>query len=930
MDLFDDRQQVRSFHDRRMPKLYFEYKSQYYEGYMSHYWYDGFRIMTQQHDLHLQPGDELSRIGLYEYDTDKGGHQFIVTDVSLSVDECTLIIAVKLQGAESIDFLHQHIYAVILGNSPLHRFSQSEPTPFPSFVGRKHYTKDAVAARQQWLEQFTSNTLKHVNQSLFHEQPSILAGNIENYIGSIQVPLGITAPLWVRGTYANGHIPIPIATTEGALISSISRGAKACNAAGGIEVHVLKQTMVRAPVFFCEDMSSAIRLAQWIDEHKVSIKAEAERVSSISKLITLHTYPFADFVHVQFGYETGDAAGQNMTTSCTYVACEWIASKVKHLAELKYVRYIIEGNQAGDKKVAYRSFIGGRGIQVNASIHIPEAILKQTLRVSVDQYMKSWYAAEVGAMQTGMIGHNVNFANIIAGIFSATGQDMGSIHEASCGIFKARREGDGISFHVQLPSLVIGTVGGGTSLPTQRECLEMMGCYGRGKVYKLAEIIASACLALDLSTSSAIISNEFVKAHERLGRKSEGTGIRRSDIKPRFFQALLGEAYGKVTSFELTPLNTDSSVITNMLKANNSSFQGLHRYLLHLQPHLQQEVNLRHTSSTYLPVILKVKSNDREVMDLGIGIAKLSGDDRLSGLFESQMHIFGFEGSHVREITFYQQAPMTLLQYCPHVYGVTCDEDKEAYAILMEDLSSCSHLGTIESLTVWDEEHIDYVLADAAKMHALFMNKADELPAVLQLDRLDEYSCGDATELLLALTEYNYERYPTLISSHLYHLLRQFIVQLPSHKQRMKQYHQTITHNDFNPRNLGLRSTAGTKQLVVYDWELVCYQNPQHDCVEFLSYTVGVNASIQQWDTYIEQYRLYLEQASGILLDREEFEQITLLNALELAAVRYNLYLLANNLLHLSYMETIYQNLSRYILDKVKENPRLIELQPAN
>ncbi|MCR8844551.1 phosphotransferase [Paenibacillus sp. SC116] len=930
MNHFDDRQQVGCFHDQRMPRLYFEYKRQYYEGHMSHYWNDGFRLITYQHDLYIQPGDELSRIGLYEYEMDKAVYKLTVTDVSLHVDERSLTITVKLQGAESIDFLHQHIYAVILGNSPLRRFSSSEFTPFPSFIGRKHYTKDATAARQKWLEQFTGNTLTHVTRSLFHEQPSTLAGNIENYIGSIQVPLGIAGPLRIRGTYANGHIPIPIATTEGALISSISRGAKACNAAGGIEVHVLKQTMVRAPVFFCEDMSGAIQLAQWIDKHKASIKAEAERVTSVSKLISLHAHPFADFVHVQFGYETGDAAGQNMTTSCTYVACEWIASKVKYLADLKYVRYMIEGNQAGDKKVAYRSFIGGRGIQVNASIHIPEAILKQTMRISVDQYMKCWYAAEVGALQTGMIGHNVNFANVIAGVFSATGQDMASIHEASCGIFKARPEGGGISFHVQLPSLVIGTVGGGTGLPTQRECLEMMGCYGRGKVYKLAEIIASACLALDLSTSSAIISNEFVKAHERLGRKAEGVGIRRNDIKPRFFQALLGEAYGKVASFELTPLNTESSVITNMLKANNSSFQGLHRYLLHLQTHTSKEDNLRHASTTSLPVVLKVKSNDREVMDLGIGIAKLSGDDRLSGLFESQMHIFGFEGSHVREIAFYQHAPMTLLRYCPHVYGVTCDEDKEVYAILMEDLSPCSHLGTIESLAVWDEEHIDYVLADAAKMHALFLNKADKLPAALQFDRLEESSYEDATELLLALTDYNYARFPTMISSHFYHLLRQFILQLPFHNEQMKQYHQTITHNDFNPRNLGLRPSAGAKHLVVYDWELVRYQNPQHDCVEFLSYTVAANASTQQWDAYIEQYRVYLEQESGVSLDRKNFEQITLLNALELVAVRYNLYLLAHNLLHFSYMETIYQSLSQYIVDKIKDNPSLIELQLSN
>lgn len=926
---YQPNQNEHQFHRSRRPGLYFEYGGHYYEGSISHYWNSGFRIVTT-HQLSLQIGGVLPRIKLLSSDRDQFLHELTIT--ALAGNEGTLLIDVDQRNPAAVEQFYQQFHIAFLGHSPLQSSGNAPSLSMPSFIGRKHYTQEATEARQQWLEQATGSRISHVSQSIFHDNPSQLAGNIENYIGSVQIPLGLAGPLWIRGTYANGYSPIPIATTEGALISSISRGAKACNAAGGIEVQVVRQTMVRAPVFFCGDMRGALLLAAWMEEHSAGIKAKAESASSVARLVSIQTRPFGDQLHVQFCYETGDAAGQNMTTSCTFVACEWTMDQVKDMPEMKVLSYMIEGNMAGDKKVSMRSFIEGRGIGVIASVHIPEAVFRQTMRLSTEQYMHRWYAAEVGGLRTGMVGHNVNFANVLAGIFTATGQDIACVHESSCGIFKPRQESDGISIHLELPSLVIGTVGGGTGLPTQRECLEMLGCGGPGKAFKLAEIMAAACLALDVSTSAAIGSNEFVKAHEKLGRKSSQTGISRGDITARFFQSLLGDQRGKVKSFESIALNTESSVVTNMMKKQTSRFQGLHRYALHLQQDgVQRE----------LPVVLKVKSDDREMMDLGIGIAKLSGEDRLSGLFESQMHIFGFEGAHLREIALYKHASAALLQYCPDIYGVIHNEDKEAYAILMEDLSSCSHMNAIQSPEEWDDEHIGLVLGDLAAIHAVYLDQEEGLPAAMGVEGLDVASYVDATELLLALTDYNHERFPALMSKQLHGLLHRFIRNIPSHIEEMLTYHRTLTHNDFNPRNLGLRVLEDgeqvledkkqalqdgnqvlqdkKKQLVVYDWELASYGNPQHDCLEFLIYTLSSDAAMAQWDRYLDGYRQSLEKASGHTLDKQSFEHIAILNALEMAAVRFNLYLLANNLLHLPYMERVYLNLSRFITEKLAD-----------
>lgn len=777
----------------------------------------------------------------------------------------------------------------------------------PFFPGITHYSDEAVNTRLKWVEKFSGVSLQSINKSIYNNNSGVLAGNIENYIGSVQIPVGIAGPVKVNGEHASGLVPVTVATTEGALVSSITRGAMACNYAGGVNVHVNHQCMLRAPVFFCKDFHGAIRLEEWVRNNYGRIKSKAESVSSIAGLTRLNTHIFGDSLHIQFYYTTGDAAGQNMTTSCTWVACEWIVEQIKDNHEIGFVDYFIEGNMSGDKKANYQNLITGRGINVIASIFIPKNILEKTLRVSVERYMRGWDAGVYGSMQTGMMGFNVNFANVIAGIFASTGQDMACIHESSTGIFMARRHGDGILFNAELPSLVIGTVGGGTGLSTQRECLEIMGCSGSGKLFRLAEIIAASCVALDISTSAAISANEFVKAHEKLGRNRPERGISRKDINNNYFNSLLKNKGITISSFENIPLDANSGIVSSFLNERSSGFQGIFRYILTVQNRAVSEKR---------NAVLKIKSDDSEIIDMGNTLARLSGEDRLPGLFESQNHIFGFNSSHIRELEFYRKAKPGILDFCPEIFGIERNDQSGNFAILMEDLSGCSHFNISVSDNKFEPETIKNVLTAMSRMHSVYWNRAEEVSAIPDINYLKPKNYSSALELLKEITLYNRNRFPEFIDNSLYVIYSGFLDNLSSSILSMNSYHQTLIHNDFNPRNFCLREVDGAKKLVLYDWELASYRNPQYDLLEFLVNAMEEGFSMDLFDQYVDFYFGKLQEDCTIVLNRIEFEKVLFLNAVEMALVRFNLYLLVHNVAKFTFMEKIYGNLSRIIMEK--------------
>ena len=890
----------RYYHEGRQPDAFFIVNGKSHTGIITDISDNGLGIVTDWKIMAKQ-GDEISLMYVGKTDPEFAIQGLRIAQIRNDYTTKRIILGIFVPDAAAAERLGS-IVKLLTVEAPVEVSREYDIERVPPYPGGKHYSEEAVDARHEWTRGVTGTRLNHICNSIL--RPETLAGNIENYIGAVQVPIGLAGPIMIKGVYTDGSIPVPIATTEGALVSSISRGARLLNHAGGVKVHVTRQRMVRAPVFFCADMDGAVNLEKWLMNSIKRIEAKANSVSSVAKLTEIIPFIFGDTVHVRFYYNTGDAAGQNMTTACTWVACEWIAERIKRDKSIKFSHYNIEGNMSGDKKANYQNYIDGRGVGAVASCWVEGRILEKAMRVKPRDYVKAWQAGEVGSLQIGMIGSNINFANVIAGIFTATGQDIASVHESSSGIFKMREEGDGILFTAYLPSLVVGTVGGGTSLPTQRDCLEMLGCYGPGKLFRFAEIIAATCLALDISTGAAITANEFVSAHERFGRNRPTKRLTRNAIKPEFFTEIIGDPATEVVSFEERDIDSGAGIVTSILSKKSASLQGLFKYRLKIKKgDIVRDID----------AVLKLKSADSEILNVGLGLAKLSGEDRLPGLFETHIEIFGFENSHLREIGFCRHAGEAMLKYCPAVYGTKIEKEREIFAVLMEDLAPCSHMDTVNDPAKWDDASMRAVLADLAGMHAAYLGRVDSIPPDIHALVLDRPSLTGARDLLLELTAYNARRFPGIVTAPAAANIRRFLDGFDDALAAMERGPRTLTHNDFNTRNICLRPGDTGPRLVAYDWELPCVQNPQRDLIEFLVYALPADAPLELFDTYASYYRECLERVSGWALPADEFRTLLVYNALILAVRRFNLYLLAHNVMQFSFMERVYRNLTNYI-----------------
>src|SRR5689334_14552555 len=378
------------------------------------------------------------------------------------------------------------------------------------------YGAGAIKARQEFVREHTESTLGHVaNYSL---DPGTLPGNIENFIGVAQVPIGLAGPLLVNGEHAQGEFHVPLATTEGTLVASYSRGMKLCRAAGGATTTVIDDRMQRAPVFTFASAREARHFSGWLDENFEPIAAAAETTTSSGKLIEIQQFSVSKLLYTRFNYTTGDAAGQNMTGKATFAACAWI--KQNYPGEL---HFLLEGQFATDKKTSVVNMLHTRGKRVVAEITLPAALVEEQMHVSTDKLYAARMRGQLGAIMSVTNNNGNHSANGLTAMFIATGQDVANVAESSAlyGFSELLPNGDFYA-SVTLPSLIIATYGGGTGLATQRECLEMLGCYGSGKVRKLAEIVAATVLCGELSLGSAIVAEEWVEAHDLLGRNRPG------------------------------------------------------------------------------------------------------------------------------------------------------------------------------------------------------------------------------------------------------------------------------------------------------------------------------------------------------------------------------------------------------------------------
>ncbi|KAI9933622.1 hypothetical protein ASPWEDRAFT_174784 [Aspergillus wentii DTO 134E9] len=366
-------------------------------------------------------------------------------------------------------------------------------------------------------------------QSLTNNMPAVTEHTntnadirIENFIGYIKVPLGLAGPLSIHPP--NGEkeeIHAPLATTEAALIASCCRGTKAFNLCGGIQFDILGEGMVRAPLFRFPSPREAIAFSRQMAVVERIFAGAAEATSRHLRLKKIIPHVIGRRAHLYISYYSGDAAGQNMVTIATQYGCERIMEGPLAL-QLNIEKATLEGQMASDKKPSWGNVKQPRGVEVMAWGSLSNDVCQRVLGCTTAE-LHRWHNAFLeGGIRNGQFGSNVNTANIVAGIFVAAGQDAASIGEGCWShlVMDYMPETERLVVSLYFPSLPVGVVGGGTLYPTQKECLEMMKCRGTGGKKRLAGIIASFALALEVSTAAALATNTFSQAHQRLARKS--------------------------------------------------------------------------------------------------------------------------------------------------------------------------------------------------------------------------------------------------------------------------------------------------------------------------------------------------------------------------------------------------------------------------
>ena len=374
------------------------------------------------------------------------------------------------------------------------------------------YGEAAIAVRQKFVEEFTGAKLHHLKQYSF--DPHTLQGNIEHFTGVAQVPIGFAGPVTVHGEHVDGDVIVPMATTEGTLVASYNRGMKVVNLSGGAKVTVVADVMQRAPVFVFDDALQAREFVKWIQANFARVAQECEATSSVAKLKYIDPYLAGKFAYLRFNYFTGDAAGQNMVGRATFAGCSWVIDNYEGIRH-----FYLESNLATDKKASQVNIMHTRGKRVIAEATIKREVLIENMRVEPESLFYHYNVSNIGAFLSGANNNGLHSANAITAIFIATGQDVANVAESSAGIiYTELTPQKDLYISMTIPSLIIATYGGGTGLATQRECLELLGCSGKGKVLRLAEIIGAVVLAGEISLASAISSSDWVSSHEKYGR----------------------------------------------------------------------------------------------------------------------------------------------------------------------------------------------------------------------------------------------------------------------------------------------------------------------------------------------------------------------------------------------------------------------------
>jgi hydroxymethylglutaryl-CoA reductase (NADPH) len=380
------------------------------------------------------------------------------------------------------------------------------------------FQEQAFAAAKRWSKLGRPQARAEIFDQKAKDQAAIFSNNIESYIGTISVPVGLAGPLRVRGARGTTDYRVPLATTEAALVASYNRGARLLTSAGGCNARVVAEAVSRTPVFAFSNVVKAREFSRFVESNAGLLSEAVASVTSHGKLVNTACLIEGNHVYVDLQFTTGDASGQNMVTFASDAICKLILEHTPVVPRY----WFLEANFSGDKKSTAKSLGNVRGKRVIADITILRALVAEQLHTTPERMVEYWYAGAIGGVMSGTTGIQGHFANGLAALYLACGQDVACVAESATGITRLEtNEAGDLYASVTLPNIMVGTVGGGTSLPSAKACLDILGLAGSGKSSALAEVCASIVLAGELSIIGAFCSGDFAVAHRALSRGLE-------------------------------------------------------------------------------------------------------------------------------------------------------------------------------------------------------------------------------------------------------------------------------------------------------------------------------------------------------------------------------------------------------------------------
>lgn len=376
------------------------------------------------------------------------------------------------------------------------------------------HSAEAVALRLELCERAAGTALPHLAGRPV--APSAARGKIENLIGFAQVPLGIAGPLRVDTHAGERVVFVPMATTEGAMVASYARGMKLLTAAGSARARVVSEGLTQHPMLVYADAASALRARAALPELSAELVRLTAGSTAHGRLLSATAELVGRRLVLRLVFHTGDAIGINMASRAAELCSEYFGQKTG--AERRYVH-----GEDVEKRANARALHEGRGRSVVCEARIPRALLAEHLRVTPEQLADIHHSYQIGFARLGTQNGLVQAANGLAAVFLACGQDVAYVTECATGFLELAPDAEGdLHASVHLPSLLVGTVGGGSGQGTAAECLALLGVSGAGGANLFAELLAATVLAGDLSLLAAFCTHEFVAAHERLGRNRPG------------------------------------------------------------------------------------------------------------------------------------------------------------------------------------------------------------------------------------------------------------------------------------------------------------------------------------------------------------------------------------------------------------------------